>query len=110
MRNGEWKLVRPAIREAMHVPDIHWLKVSMYEPEHFIANGIMRDPEPPRDVPEPPPPELYNIVTDPLEQNDLARTQPDLVYKMQGELETWFEEVEVERASISDEQAFDPVS
>ena len=109
MRDGEWKLVRPAIKEAMHVPDIQWLKVSMYEPEHFIANGIIRDPDPPRDVPSPPPSELYNIVTDPLEQNNLAETQPDRVRKMQGELETWFEEVEAERAGISDEQAFGPI-
>ena len=58
MRDGDWKLVRPAIREAMAVPDIQWLPVSMYGPEHFIHNGIFRPPYPPREVPPPPPPEL----------------------------------------------------
>jgi hypothetical protein len=40
MRDGDWKLVRPAIREAMAVPDVYWLAVSMYGPEYFIHNGI----------------------------------------------------------------------
>jgi len=100
MRDGDWKLVRPAIRESMAVPDIRWLETSMYQPEHFIDNGIIQDPDPPRDVPPPPPPELYNIREDPLEKADLAEKYPDRVHTMLSELETWFEEVEAERASI----------
>ena len=102
MRDGDWKLVRPVIREAMQVPDIHWLRVSMYEPEHFIANGVFSGPDPARDVPPPPPPELYNIAEDPLEREDLAAAHSDRVHKMVRELETWFEEVEAERSTIDD--------
>ena len=102
MRDGDWKLVRPAIREAMRVPDIKWLPVSMYQPEHFITHGIIRDPDPPREVPPPPPPELYNIAVDPLEQENLASSYPARAHRMLVELETWFEEVEAERATIDD--------
>jgi arylsulfatase A len=100
MRDGNWKLVRPVIPEAMHVPDIHWLRVSMYEPEHFIANGIIDGADPPRDVPPPPPAELYDIAADPLERENLADEEPERVQGMVCELETWFEEVEAERATI----------
>jgi len=101
IRDGDWKLVRPAIREAMEVPIIHWLWVSMYGPEHFIHNGIIRE-EPARQVPPPPPPELYNIALDPLERQNLAAQYPEVVQRLLGELETWFEEVEADRRSIHD--------
>jgi arylsulfatase A-like enzyme len=103
MRDGDWKLVRPAIREAMHVPDIYWLWVSMYGPEYFIDNGVFQQPYPARQVPPPPPPELYNVAEDPLEQRNLAAQYPERARKMLRELETWFEEVEAERATIDDE-------
>jgi len=102
MRDGDWKLVRPAIREAMQVPDIHWLRVSMYEPEHFIQNGVIQAPDPPRQVPEPPPPELYHIGEDPLERENLAERYPERARSMLAQLEAWFEEVEAERATIHD--------
>ena len=103
MRDGDWKLVRPAIREAMQVPDIQWLRVSMYEPEHFIENGIIQEPDPPREVPRPPPAELYNIREDPLERRNLADEYPERARAMLCALETWFEEVEADRATIDDQ-------
>jgi arylsulfatase A len=102
IRDGDWKLVRPTIREAMQVPDIHWLWVSMYGPEYFERNGIFHKPYPPREVPPPPPPELYNIAEDPLERENLAAKYPGRARKMLSELETWFEAVEAERATIQD--------
>jgi hypothetical protein len=74
----------------------------MYEPDDLIINGIIRGPDPLRDVPPPPPPELYSLAEDPLEQTNLAAQYPDRVQTMLHELETWFEEVEVERATIDD--------
>jgi len=104
IRDGDWKLVRPAIREAMATPCIDpWLRISMYEPERLIDGGLVRDPEPPRTIPEPPQPELYNIAGDPLEKTNLADQHPNIVHRLLRELETWFDEVEHERATIEDE-------
>lgn len=103
VRDGDWKLVRPAIREAMTAPCSNpWLNISMYTPEKLIEGGLVRGPDPRGPVPDPPPPELYNIATDPLEKTNLADQYPERVRKLLAELETWFEEVEQERATIDD--------
>jgi len=102
MRDGPWKLVRPAIREAMRVSqeDLAMDRALKYQAKQFT--DICRDPEPERQVPPPPPAELYNIDQDPLEQHDLAKSEPERAAKMLCKLETWFEEVEAERRSIND--------
>ena len=53
-------------------------------------------------LPPPESPELYDLSTDPGEGNDLAAEFPARVSDMLGQLETWFEEVEAERRTISD--------
>jgi arylsulfatase A-like enzyme len=104
VRDGDWKLVRPSIREAMAAPCCDpWLRISMYEPERLIENGPITDPEPPRNVPEPSRPELYNIAEDPLETANLADKYPDVAHRLLCDIETWFDEVEQERATIEDE-------
>jgi len=102
-RDGEWKLVRPRIEEAMRISkqDGQWDRAARYEPEKITR--VITDPEPERTVPPPPPPQLFNIEEDPLEQTDLASQCPDRVKKMLTELETWFESVEAERRTIDDE-------
>lgn len=93
IRDGDWKLVRPFVPEAFEVPDIKWLDVSMYEPEHFIQNGIITDPAPTVILPKPPPVELYNLKDDPLEQNNLATLCSQRVDRMERDLHNWFEDV-----------------
>ena len=93
IRDGDWKLVRPFVTEAFDVPDIKWLDVSMFHPEHFIANGIITDPVPEINLPAPPPVELYNLKDDPLEQHNCAANHPQKVKQLERELNTWFEDV-----------------
>ncbi len=93
IRDGDWKLVRPFVPEAFEVPDIKWLDVSMYQPEHFIENGIITDPAPEVNLPAPPPVELYNLKNDPLEQTNLAIQSPQRVQSMERDLLAWFEDV-----------------
>ena len=99
---GDWKLVRPRIDETMVVPDRSNLKISMYNPEHFIEHGIFSEPFPAREIPPPPPAELYNIAKDPEERRNLAESEPQRAKKLLIDLENWFEKIEFERATISD--------
>jgi hypothetical protein len=87
----------------MQVPDLEWLQVCMYDHERMIEHGVIKDPEPPRHIPSPPPAELFNLRDDPLEERDLASAHPDVVSRLQTELETWFEDVETDRLAIDDE-------
>jgi arylsulfatase A len=103
VRDGDWKLVHPAIAQTMAAPCVNpWLAISMYEPERLIGDGLLREPEPPRTIPAPPEPELYNIASDPLELSNLANEQPEIAHRLLCQLETWFEEVEAERRAIPD--------
>ena len=103
VRDGDWKLVRPRLDEAMHVADGQWLHTCMYEHEYFIEHGLIREPDPPRDVPPPPPAQLFHLADDPGEQHDLADQEPRRAGRMLSDLETWFEQVEADRASIDDQ-------
>lgn len=107
MRDGDWKLVRPQIKHIRYATpeDEHlaarYIETDIaykYQPEQ--VTGLMNTPEPARIVPAPPPPELYNLTTDPLEQHDLSQVEPGRVSRMLAELETWFETVEAERRSL----------
>ena len=102
MRDGEWKLVRPVIKEAVWTsPDEMAMDRELeMNPENFV--DILRDPEPERKLSEPSPPELYNIAEDPAEEHNLAEVHPERTRRMLRDLETWFEEVEAERRSITE--------
>lgn len=107
VRDGDWKLVRPQIKQIRYAtPEderiaakyVEWDIAYKYHPEQITA--LMPDPEPARIIPNPLPPELYNLQTDPLEQHNLAAQEPTRVSQMLVELETWFEKVETERQRI----------
>ncbi|MHB9031714.1 MAG: sulfatase-like hydrolase/transferase [Anaerolineae bacterium] len=103
VRDGNWKLVRPTIPVTMEAPCVNpWLAIAMYQPETIIEGGLLRTPFPPRELPAPPAPELYNIAADPLEQRNLVAQHPQEAQRLLRLLETWFEEVEAERRAIPD--------
>lgn len=103
VRDGAWKLVRPAIAGTMNVVCADpWLEVSMYEPERIMEQGLLSDPWPCPAIPQPPAPELYNLEADPAESKNLAAEHPDVAHRLLVQLENWFEEVERDRATIDD--------
>lgn len=92
-RDGDWKLVKPQIREAMAVSPLdtaldHAIK---YYPEHF--DGILNEPEPARTLPPPAPALLFNLAHDPGEAHDLAAQYPGKVAALESALERWFIDV-----------------
>ena len=106
MRHGDWKLVRPALDIAyasdadQQLADDYIEKDIEYKyyPENFSEK--FNWPEPKKIVPVPPAPELYDLSIDPGETNDIAAGNPEIASRMLAELETWFEEVELERQAI----------
>ncbi|MCL2831888.1 MAG: arylsulfatase [Treponema sp.] len=101
IRDGKWKLLWPIINEAMQVPaDADILDRKMKQVEGYPAELVPYD-ESFRKIPDPFPAELYNMEDDPLERNNLAGKYPDLVKQLTVDFESWFEEVEAERRSIT---------
>lgn len=93
IRDGAWKLIRPFVPEVFAVPDLHWLEVSMYQPEHFIRHGLVKEPKPEIAIPPPPAVELYQLEQDPHESKNLAPQNPDVVSRLEHKLDLWFEDV-----------------
>jgi arylsulfatase A len=100
MRDGQWKLIRPAIKEAMALDDADLAMdiEAKYNPDKYL--DVLRAPEPVRVVSPPAAPQLFDLSTDPLERHDLAASQPQRVARMQAALAAWFEDVERDRRSI----------
>ena len=106
IRDGSWKLVRPALNisyatdrdqslsERYVEKDIEY----KYHPENI--NEIFNWEEPERLIPDPPNPELYNIDSDPGEEVNLVDSNPEVARRLLIDLESWFEEVEKERQSL----------
>ncbi len=110
MRDGDWKLVRPAIdlsmasSEDQELADRYVLMDIAYKYEPERVPHIFDWPEPERIIPDPSQPELYNLAEDPLELHNLADEDPSRASRMTDELDAWFEEVESERRTIPDDQ------
>ncbi len=102
MRDGQWKLVRPAIAEALRVSPADLAADIDLKNRPEVYAEIARDPEPSRVVPPAPPAQLFDIAVDPGEEHDLATAEPGRVQRMDGELARWFESVEADRRSIAD--------
>ena len=109
MRDGDWKLVRPAMNIAYASSgdaalDAAYVELDIeYKYHRENVTGIASWPEPVRVRPQVPPPELYNLAEDPGETTDLSSAEPARASAMLTRLETWFDDVEGERRSISPE-------
>lgn len=97
MRDGDWKLVRPPVGEALQITDEDGRldRELKAHPDRF--DDIDRTPWPEMPLPGPHRPRLFHLGEDPLEQNDLADREADRAGRMLRELEAWFEAVEADR-------------
>jgi arylsulfatase A len=102
MRDGKWKLVRPAIDALLHpTPDDLRIDIqSKFNPDAFTTLTAGPMPEPASF--DPLPSRLYDLDADPGEEHDLAAAHPDRVRRMESALTAWFEDVEHDRRSIDD--------
>ena len=69
-----------------------------YRPD--VHTAAVLDDIPERLIPEPSSAELYDLVSDPGEQTNLATVESRRVAVMLGQLETWVEDVEADRRSV----------
>jgi arylsulfatase A-like enzyme len=97
MRDGMWKLVHPALPEAMEVVPADLARDVQLKYLGTEPDGITVAPLPDRTIPPAPPPQLFDLATDPFELDDLAATQPARTASMVAALGSWFEEVELDR-------------
>jgi len=101
MRDGTWKLVRPAIAEAMEVAPLDLALDIDLKVNPGGRTEILVAPDPPRVLSDPPPAQLFDLSTDPGEAHDLAALEPARVTRMEAALASWFEDVEADRLSIT---------
>jgi arylsulfatase A len=99
MRDGDWKLVRPAIPDLMRVtePDRAADRALNYRQPGAITS-VDTSPLPEFDAGQIPEPLLFDLASDPFEEHDLASGHPDRVRWMSDALDGWFESVERDRA------------
>ncbi len=93
IRDGDWKLVRPQIREAMEIRPVDTAMDNAVKWRPELFDDIWRDPLPEREIPEPPPALLFNLAKDPQEKNDLAAQHPERASTMESALADWFADV-----------------
>ena len=92
MRDGRWKLVRPAIREAMRKPKVDNERTRLLYTHPEKVTEIWREPLV-RQLSAPGEALLYDLDSDPYEAQDVADAYPRRVRAMQQDLDRWFESV-----------------
>jgi arylsulfatase A-like enzyme len=97
MRDGRWKLVRPAIKEAMDVAPFDLALDIDLKVNPGGRTEILDSPFPDRQLGSAPPAQLFDVIADPGEEHDLAASEPGRVSRMEDELSRWFEDVEADR-------------
>ena len=99
MRDGRWKLVRPAIDALMAVSldDFAMDVDAKYHPAQYP--DILRDPPPRAAAAAAAPSQLFDLDADPEERHDRAAAHPERVLRMEAALGRWFEDVEADRRS-----------
>jgi arylsulfatase A-like enzyme len=101
MREGSWKLVRPAIQGTFDLtPEDQFIDIDIKShPQRYptIENGRRPSIVPVRQAPT----QLFDLDADPGENVDLAASRPEVVSRMENALDNWFNDVERERRTRS---------
>jgi len=100
MRDGNWKLVRPCIAEAMTLTQADCEIDRALKYNHGRFDGLAGVPEPVRNIPAPPLPQLFKVDEDPFEREDRNAEEPARTERMLRELDAWFDDVEGERRRL----------
>ena len=101
MRDGDWKLVRPAIPATMAVTEAdREIDRALNRRLPGRITAVDTSPLPELDIGPAPEPLLFDLAADPFEQHDLAAVHPERVRRMSAALDRWFESVEADRARI----------
>lgn len=97
VRDGDWKMVRPAIPEALRsLPEDGKADRDLkYHPERYSEALIGADRR--RTLPPPEAPLLFDLGNDPLERNDLTRKRQEQLDRLVTAARCWFDGVEQER-------------
>ena len=96
MRDGPWKLVRPAVegfRDLIPEDRERLRRVGLE------GGRLAVTPPPNQDLAPAAPVELFNLAEDPLERHNLAHEHPHRVRTMQSQIDRWFEDVIVDARS-----------
>jgi len=109
MRDGDWKYVLPGDIIANDIFKSEGWKVDLSVTSDMLNNPTAYLDSIPDAVGHPPCvgaskeiPELYNLRSNPLEDDNLIDKHPDIARRMQLELDNWFEDVEKDRSTILD--------
>ncbi|TDE11226.1 sulfatase-like hydrolase/transferase [Jiangella asiatica] len=102
MRDGRWKLVRPAVPATLDLRDRDQaIDVDIKRRRGSYVDVDDTDPPPPEAI-DAPPARLFDLAADPGEQRDVATDHPGVVARMQAELDRWFDEMERDRLTPED--------
>ena len=96
VRDGDWKLVRPCL------DDVTGPILGVLPPKGIApaTHGYNPDSRYIPQLPDPLPPQLFNLRADPQELRNLATVEPGLLRRMGADLDRWFESVMADLNSI----------
>lgn len=95
MRDGDWKLVVPAVRNYLEITPEDLTNDRDAKKRQLTSEIVERLPDD-RGDPEMANPLLFNLAKDPFETEELSGQHPDRVSRMLEELETWYRRVVAE--------------
>lgn len=101
VRDSQYKLLHTPVQSYLDVPqkELELDEQKVYHPDLF--DDLYLAPFPDRPVLSQPSLELYNLLSDPGERNNILDCTPRIAGDLEDLLNSWFQDVEQERAGLS---------